>query len=225
MVECALCGVEISGDKVYHGDVGTPYEDEPICWECYHSHSDGEEVCALVYYGSDREPYRITLMVNETYGDFRVRWVSIDPWRGYYEVSSSRYAKVHTAEILAYHRSQEVLKRFDKKVKEYFEEAGIDYAVVVSETSNVFYHNYDLFVKREHYRLASILVALAMAEVDYGNPEWWRDILFEEESLDMLARLFPERRIATDYDAFKLIEELGDSFLEELQERLRKSGD
>jgi hypothetical protein len=45
-------------------------------------------------------------------------------------------------------------------------------------------------------------------EVDYDNPEWYRNIVFDEVALNRLAELFPEREIKTDYDAVELVEEL-----------------
>lgn len=40
---------------------------------------------------------------------------------------------------------------------------------------------------------------------------------FDEIVLKKLVELFPEREIKTDYDAVKLVEELGDDTLTELQ--------
>jgi len=60
------------------------------------------------------------------------------------------------------------------------------------------------------------------AEVDYNNPKWYKNIIFDEEALNKLAELFPERQIKTDYDAAKLIEELGDDAINELRKRLRR---
>jgi hypothetical protein len=40
--------------------------------------------------------------------------------------------------------------------------------------------------------------------------------------LNKLAELFPERQIKNDYDAAKLIEELGDDAINKLQKRLKE---
>ena len=37
-----------------------------------------------------------------------------------------------------------------------------------------------------------------------------------------MVELFPEREIKTDYDAVRLVEELGDNALTELQKRLKE---
>lgn len=108
------------------------------------------------------------------------------------------------------------------RVREVFDEHEIQYARVFARSSNVFYQNYDLYVKRDQALLAGLLVAKAKQEVDYNNPKWYRNIVFDESSLKRLTELFPEREIKTDYDAVKLLEELGDDALTELQKRAKK---
>ena len=75
--------------------------------------------------------------------------------------------------------------------------------------------------RNKHFIGVACLVAKAKSEVDYNNPKWYRNIVFDEDALSKLAELFPERQIKTDYDAAKLIQELGDKALTELQSRLR----
>ena len=53
-------------------------------------------------------------------------------------------------------------------------------------------------------------------------PTTTQNIVFDEDALNKLAQLFPERRIKTDYDAAKLIKELGDEALTELQAKLKE---
>jgi hypothetical protein len=77
-------------------------------------------------------------------------------------------------------------------------------------------------VKKEQALIASLLVEKAKTEVDYDNPKWYKNIIFDEEALNKLAELFPERQIKTDYDAARLIEELGDDAINELQKGLRR---
>ena len=175
---------------------------------------------APVFYGRDDTPYTISHTGNETEGDFTVKWHSIDPWRGYYETKSDKYSLVNTAELLAYHENERMLKGFDERIRELFDEHKIDYARVFVRSSNIFYQNYDHCVKRDQALLASLLVAKAKQEVDYDNPKWYRNIISDESSLKKLVELFPEREIKTDYDAVKLVEELGDNALNELQTRL-----
>jgi hypothetical protein len=143
-------------------------------------------------------------------------------WRGYYETKSEKYRSVNTPELLAYHESEEMLKNFDERIRELFDEHGIDYARVFARSSNVFYQNYDLYVKREQDFLARFPVAKAKAEVDYNNPKWYRNIVFNEDALIKLAKLFPERQITTDCDAMRLVEELGDKVIARLYERMKK---
>jgi hypothetical protein len=218
MMKCTCCGQRIKKNDAYIGDKGTYYEGKPLCETCYFE----DEPCAIVYYKNDGQPYVISHTRNETEGDFTVKWHSTDPWRGYYETKSEKYALINTAELLAYHESEKMLKEFDKKVRELFDKHNIDYARVFARSSNVFYQNYDLYVKKEQALIASLLVEKAKTEVDYNNPKWYKNIIFNEEALNKLAELFPERQIKTDYDAAKLIEELGDDAINELQKRLKE---
>ena len=52
-----------------------------------------------------------------------------------------------------------------------FDEHEIDYARVFARSSNVFYQNYDLYVKKDQALIAKLLVEKAKAEVDYDNPK------------------------------------------------------
>jgi len=215
-VKCTICDQRIKKSEAYFGDKGTFYEGKPLCETCYYE----DEPAATVFYGRDDEPHIISYTRNETEGDFTVQWHSTDPWRGYYETKSEKYSLVNTAELLAYHESEQMLKEFDEKVRELFDGSGIEYARVFARTSNVFYQNYDLYVKKDQALLAGLLVAKAKGEVDYDNPKWYRNIVFDDDALTKLAELFPERSIKTDHDAVKLVEELGDETLTELQKRL-----
>jgi len=149
-MKCSICEKKLKKGEVFYGDEGTYYEGKPLCETCYYE----DEPCATVFYGRDDQPYFISLTRNETEGDFEVEWHSTDPWRGYYEAKSEKYALVNTAELLAYHQSEEMLKEFDEKIRELFDEHGIDYARVFARSSNVFYQNYDLYVKRDQALMA-----------------------------------------------------------------------
>ena len=217
-MKCFICEKRIKKDEAYTGDEGTFYEGKPICETCYYE----DEACATVLYKRDDEPHIISGTRNETEGDFAVEWHSTDPWRGYYKTKSENYSLVNTAELLAYHESEQMLKEFDEKIRELFDGSGIEYARVFARSSNVFYQNYDLYVKKDQALLAGLLVAKAKGEVDYENPKWYRNIVFDNEALTKLAKLFPEKNIKTDHDAVQLVKELGDNTLTELQKRLNK---
>ena len=217
-MKCYVCDKRIGKSQAYLGDEGAPLEGKPLCEDCYYE----DEPCATVVYRKDDTPYIISETRNETEGDFRVRWRSTDPWRGYYETSSEEYSLVNTAELLAYHESEMMLKDFDERIRELFDEHGIEYARVFARSSNVFCQNYDLYAKRGQILLAGLLVAKAKQEVDYDSPKWYRNIVFDETALNKLIELFPEYQIKSDYDAVKLVEELGDNTLNELQKRLKQ---
>jgi len=216
-VKCSACEEKIKKTDAHYGDKDTFYEDKPLCEPCYFE----DEPCATAFFNRDDQPYAISHTRNETEGDFSVSWHSTDPWRGYYETKSDKYNLVNTAELLAYHESEKMLKDFDERIRELFDEHDIDYARVFARSSNVFYNNYDLYVKKGQELIASLLVAKAKSEVDYDNPKWYKNIVFDEDALNKLSQLFPERQIKTDYDATRLIEELGDNALTELQNRLK----
>jgi hypothetical protein len=59
-----------------------------------------------------------------------------------------------------------MLKNFDDRIRELFDEHDIHYARAFARSSNVFYNNYDLYVKKEQEFLGRLLVAKAKAEVD-----------------------------------------------------------
>ena len=168
MVKCICCGEEIEGE-VYLGDPGTYYEGEPLCEFCYF----GDEPCATVLYGDDDEPHVISYTRNETGGDFRVRWVSIDPWRGYYEAESSVYVRLHEDCILAYSRDAEELKSFDEKIRELLDKLGVRYARVFTRSSNLFSTGYDLYVHREDLKgekAVLLVAALNILRIRYRDP-------------------------------------------------------
>lgn len=216
-MKCSIYEERIKKTEAYFGDKRTFYENKPLCELCYYE----DEPCATVLYRRDYQPYVISHTRNETEGDFSLGWHSADPWRGYYETKSDKYSLVNTAELLAWHESERMIKDFDERIRELFDEHGIDYARVFARSSNVFYQNYDLYVKREQELLGRLLVAKAKAEVDYANPKWYRNIVFNEHSLNKLSQLFPERNIKTDYDVTKLLEELRGEAITELQSRLK----
>lgn len=215
-INCAICEMEIDDDYGFVGDPGTYYEGKTLCERCYYDY----EADASIVYGDEEYPRIISSTINETEGDFRVRWHSTDAWRGYYLVESERYVLANTSELLWGHHSEEMLKQFDKRIRELFDEHDIDYARAFARSSNVFFNNYDIFVKREQRLLADLLIAKAKLEVDYANPKWYTGIIFDEKSLEKLIELFPERKIQTDDDAAKLIKHLGNNCIEEIQKRI-----
>jgi len=168
MVKCACCENEIEGE-VYYGDPGTYYEGEPLCEFCYFE----DEPCATVLYGDDDYPHVISHTRNETGGEFRVRWVSTDPWRGYYEAESKIYVRLHEDCILAYSRDAEELKNFDEKVREILRKLGVRYARVFTRSSNLFSTGYDLFVHKDDLKgekAVLLAAALSILRIRYRDP-------------------------------------------------------
>lgn len=67
-----------------------------------------------------------------------------------------------------------------------------------------------------------VLVIKAKEDVDYDNPKWYKNIIFDEATLGEVAKLFPERGIQTDFDVVRLVQDYGDQFKEELDNRIKK---
>jgi hypothetical protein len=143
-MKCSACEGRIRKSDAYFGDERTFYENKPLCESCYYE----DEPCAVVYYNKDEQPYIISGTRNETEGEFWAEWHRTDPWRGYYETKSESYSLINTAELLAWHESEQMLKKFDERIRELFDEHGIEYARIFARSSNIFCQNYDLYVKK-----------------------------------------------------------------------------
>jgi len=220
-MKCYSCDSKIKRNEAYHGDEGTCYANKPLCETCYNE----SEPCATVYFGNDDEPHVITDARNETDNLFRVKWIPTDLWRGHYATESDEYSLVNTAELLAWHESEEMLAKFDRRIRELYDEHEIDYARVFARSSNVFYQNYDLYAKKEQYLPAYLLANRAKGEVEYYDPKWYRGIVFDESSLAKLAELFPEKNIQTDYDVVRLVEQYGEDTVSEIQKRMEQKNE
>src|SRR4030042_625342 len=97
---CACCGEVImceAGECPYCGDEGTIYEGKPVCDICY----DDDEPDATIYFGDSDEPQIIGSCRNETEGQFRGKWHSTDPWRGYFVLESEDYVQIFDDAILS----------------------------------------------------------------------------------------------------------------------------
>jgi hypothetical protein len=129
---------------------------------------------------------------------------------------------MNKADALTGHESQAMLKSFDDRIRELYDEHDVGYARALVHTSNVFCSQYDLFVEREQAALGAVIVGVAKAGVDYDNPRWQRNIIFDEATLGEVARLFPERGIQTDFDVVKLAKDYDEGLMDELDKRMKK---
>ena len=208
-LKCSICEDIVEKQDTFYGDAHTAYEQKPLCEICYYE----SEPNASLIYSQDEQLHIISDTRNETDGEFRVRWKSTDPWRGYYLVESERYSLVNTAELLSYHESAGMLEDFDSRIRELYDESNLEYVRAFTRSSNVFYQNYELFVKKDQILFGSLLVAKAKTEVDYDNPKWYRNILFDEEMLTKLDHMFPERELKVDADVLNLVKDYGDKII------------
>lgn len=75
-------------------------------------------------------------------------YVSTDAWRGHHQTKTEgKYAvKVHSDNILSMSQDAENLKKFDDTFKEVMNKMNIPHIRLVTTSSNIFSHGYDLFV-------------------------------------------------------------------------------
>lgn len=100
---------------------------------------------ATVYDENDEEVGVITNY--ERPSDFKVKWVSTDVWRGYYDVvTSPDWALLHEDTILAGSEDAEELEDFHHLLRSYLRVKGIPFRTVFARTSNIFSTNYYFFV-------------------------------------------------------------------------------
>ncbi|GAH67698.1 unnamed protein product, partial [marine sediment metagenome] len=162
---------------------------------------------------------------NETDGDFRVKWHSTDPWRGYYECESGEYVEVFTDAILSGgHESEEMLKKLYDRVLERFDQEDIGFARVFCRSSNVFFTSLEIWVRRDFVQLlkAHAIIARTKGEVDYDNTLYSTGILFPRENLGKFKALLGKKyEITTDKGLADLAAEKGDSLLAELVEAVK----
>lgn len=76
-------------------------------------------------------------------------WHPTDPWRGYYDAEGEGWIKIHEDAILAGSRDAELLERFNDEVKRLLWKLGVEFAVAIGMTSNLFCSTYDILVRRE----------------------------------------------------------------------------
>jgi len=149
---CASCeGAIESEDELTYGDEGTEDAGKPLHENC--KIDDENEPCATVFPdGNEEDRQVIGHSVNETGGEFTVKYIRTDGWRGYYEAESKEYVKLHDDCALAYSEDQAELQKFDAELKETLRNQKVRFAVVVARTSNVFSAGVEYFVRKEDIR-------------------------------------------------------------------------
>lgn len=214
---CSRCDDKIRSEVARYGDRGTPFEAKPLCMPCYSVSNQG----AAVFYGPSDDGRVITETRNETAGDFRLRWHAVSPMGGYYEVEGEGYEKLSSSHLIAGHESLGMIKSLNDRIKDAFEKESLQYARAVTMSSNPNVNDYHVFVENGQVPLGRDVVKAAKEAVNYDNPKWHRNILFSEDQFNLLAELFPERGIRTDYDAAKIMDEYGGDVVSEIERRIR----
>lgn len=215
---CTSCdGLIEKKNTIYYGDPHTHYEGKPLCETCYFE----DEPIATVYYRNEQEPHFITHARNDTDGDFRAKWHSTDPWRGYFEMESERYARVFSDAILSYHESEAMLKEMNDLVIEKYSENDIDFARAFPRTSNVFSTGFEIWSEKNPVKLLKAYVILndVKQQVSYDDPLYSTGIIFDRETLGKLqSALGGKYKIEKDSDVLNLVTEKGDGLLEEIKQ-------
>ena len=177
---------------------------------------DESEPSATVLYGEDEEPHIISEYTDTTEGDFDVKWVSTDAWRGYYEPTSKNWENVHSDVALSYSEDEADLKMFDDELRATLKENGIKYARVFSRSSNVFSGGYDFFVKKEDASKVKGFVSLLA--VKYRDPEKFR--------FTALTGTDPSKATATDTKFVKYAGDIlsGRKTFEQIKNELKVKG-
>ena len=133
---------------------------------------EAEPDVTVIYSGEDDEPKTIGHYHDYTDGDFEAKWKSTDGWRGYFEVTSKDWVKVHDDCILSMSADADELHKFDETLQKLLQEKGIRYARVFARTSNVFSTGYDFFVEKGKATQAKMLAQLLALR--YRDPARFR---------------------------------------------------
>lgn len=125
------------------------YDGEMICRRC--EEDDLREPMATVKHSEFSRPLRIGHYRNETEleleNGFEAEWVSTSAWRGYVKVSAEGDWKlVESKNVLTAWNDRDV-KKLDEKLTDLADQYDVEWARVMSRTSNVFSNNFDFFVR------------------------------------------------------------------------------
>lgn len=144
---CAYCEELIDPpDEAIYGEEYSEYEGQPLHDYCY---SEAPEMAVIIFGDNEDYPSYITPTRDETEGIFSVAWVDTDGWRGYYELSSDSWVKIHDDCILSYSKDSHNLKEWDDLAMELLREHYIPFARAFPRTSNVFSCGYELWIPAE----------------------------------------------------------------------------
>jgi len=139
---CTVCDQIV--EVVYkHGE-------ESVCRRC--EEDDLVEPMATVKHSEFDRPLRIGHYINETeleLGDecFEAEWVSTSAWRGHVKVSANGgWSKVKSDYVLTAKNDADV-KKLDDDLKDLADGFDVEWARVVSRTSNVFSTGWDFYVR------------------------------------------------------------------------------
>jgi hypothetical protein len=165
--ECASCGekvIDIAKMKMWLIENGVNTKHGWICYGCVECEEC--EPPATVFFSDDDYPHVVGNFINDTDGDFEVEWHNIDGWRGYYEVKSDKWVKIHDDCILSGTEDSDELKKFDEELQECLKKLGIRYARVFTRMSNVFSMGYDFFVlKKDFKKVEKIIQVLSVVNI------------------------------------------------------------
>ena len=184
---CVLCK-DVAEEMFYSEKL-----DGWVCEPCYLSDRDYSQGIVRIFKPNDGivETYEVReleddlwikevdniLDYNWGYGEFedgaicpiQFKWVSTDPWRGYYTPKSDEWVELHEDCFLAGSRDAKDLEEFNKSVIVFLWNLGVEFAVITSRTSNVFSAGYDLMVHKSVAEDLDLLFQITskLAELKY----------------------------------------------------------
>jgi len=101
-------------------------------------------------------------------------WRSTDPWRGYYDPRlGDGWTRLHTDGVLHWSADAEELARFHEEMKRILWEAGVEFAVCYGTTSNLFWTNYDIYVRapEDELKALAILIQVQQLRLRHRDPD------------------------------------------------------
>jgi hypothetical protein len=155
---CICCDSAVGSNNCYSNENGDGFLCES-CWD--HDHSEHTTVVRFSYDDDPLDAHTIGEYHNDTEGEFNVVWHRTDAWRGYSEiVPSEKWAKLHSDAGLSMSEDEKNLADFDKLIRAKLKKEGIEWARVISPTSNIFCCGYDFYVEADKLEQAEEMVEL-----------------------------------------------------------------
>jgi len=208
-IKCEICGEEFDPDEIVFitpdGEYEYPYGTDglAICEYCL----EGEESYPVARVTIGYKGYKLPVLTlyehfyfvaeddipSDIYDEVMpiiheiadelheaIRWVHVDPWRGYYDISSDKLSKwVLVADdcILAGSDDARELEKFDEELRKISEDLGLVWARAILTTSNLFSAGYYFLVKKVKDPLKTLALMAKVPELKAKYRDWNRFVI------------------------------------------------